>query len=566
MEQELNHIQLRSHEVQEILGHIPSKLIRYGITVILAVILVIFSGSFFFKYPDIIQANFEIVTQNPPAEIIAKANGNLTHIFVADSQLVHTNQLLGIIQNPANATHVLKLHNWLPNIEKKLFDPILVNSLPDTLQLGDLQSYYSALYKASQEYNQYFELKYFECKISALQQKKEQLKNYLILLKEQADLKESELKITEKQFGRDSSLFIKEVISASDLENSKKTLIQQQYALRSQKSSVINTQLQINEIDQQITEYQLEEKKQDNQYKQALTELFNNLDSRLAWWFDLYVLVSPINGNVAFNKIWSDNQFITSGVQVFSIIPNEKQTIIGRVTINSAGVGKIKPNQNVNLKFNNYPYQEFGMIRAKIKSISMVPVDDEYFIELQLPDTLVTNYGKTLPFSQKMSGVAEVITEDLPLIARLFNPLKDILKSHVDIEPQISQIAKEQVPVKNKNNFQQLNAKNTAQQITIKEDSILKSNIVQHSKKPNQQQNTFTYHIIVASSLKKAQLQLAINDYNALGYKCTILKSESNRFRLSVYSSTEKANAIMQLAEIRKVVGNNSIWLLKVAN
>ncbi len=427
-----SNIEIRSEEVQEILGHIPSKLIRYGITIMCTIILTIFIGSFFFKYPDIINADFEIVTQNPPAEIIAKSSGNLTHIFVADSQLVSSNQIIGIIQNSANANHVLKLHEHLSKIESQLFNPNFHQLLPDTLQLGDLQTYYSALYKASQAYYQYLDLSYIKTKITALHQKKTQLNAYLILLKEQVALKESELIISKKQYFRDSTLFTKEVLSVSDLEKSKKLLIQQQFACRSQKTSVINTQLQLNEIEQQIIEYKLDQKKQTNVHKQILTELFNNLDSRIAWWFDLFVLTSPINGNIAFNKIWSDNQFITSGSQVFAVIPNKQQTIIGRVTLKSAGLGKIKAYQNVNLKFNNYPYQEFGMLRAKVKTISMVPINDEYIIELQLPDTLITNYGFTIPFSQKMPGIAEIITEDLPLIARLFNPVKAIIKSNID--------------------------------------------------------------------------------------------------------------------------------------
>ena len=40
MKEELDNIELRSEEVQEIMGHIPARIIRYGITIVFSVIFV----------------------------------------------------------------------------------------------------------------------------------------------------------------------------------------------------------------------------------------------------------------------------------------------------------------------------------------------------------------------------------------------------------------------------------------------------------------------------------------------------------------------------------------------
>jgi HlyD family secretion protein len=76
---------------------------------------------------------------------------------------------------------------------------------------------------------------------------------------------------------------------------------------------------------------------------------------------------------------------------------------------------------------------EYGMIRVKINNISLVPLDDgngakSYILEVEFPGELVTNYGKTLTFSQEMTGTAEIITEDLRLIDRFLNPIREIIK------------------------------------------------------------------------------------------------------------------------------------------
>ncbi|NPA45168.1 MAG: hemolysin D, partial [Chlorobi bacterium] len=51
-----NNIEIRSEEVEEIIGTPPAKIVRIGITVIFLIITFLLIGSFFFKYPDIITA------------------------------------------------------------------------------------------------------------------------------------------------------------------------------------------------------------------------------------------------------------------------------------------------------------------------------------------------------------------------------------------------------------------------------------------------------------------------------------------------------------------------------
>jgi HlyD family secretion protein len=76
---------------------------------------------------------------------------------------------------------------------------------------------------------------------------------------------------------------------------------------------------------------------------------------------------------------------------------------------------------------------EFGMVRVQIKNISLVPVAVEnnqkaYMLEVEFPNSLVTNYGKTLVFSQEMTGSAEIITEDLRLLDKFLNPIRAVIK------------------------------------------------------------------------------------------------------------------------------------------
>jgi len=432
MNSELENIELRSDEVQEVLGHIPTKIIRYGITVISSVVLVLFVGSFFFKYPDILTAPVEVVSENPPAAIMAKTSGNLTHIYVADSQMVVIGQKLSVIKNSAQLEDVelLKVIIERRASEQMQFTPEWLSQFPDTLALGEIQNTYASFSKAATDYIQFLSLKYYPRKIASLQQKQIELKKYAAIMQRQVKLKMQDYSLAENQFSRDSNLYKKEVISLSEFEKSRTVLIQNNLSLENARSAGVSTQIQLQELEQQIVDLQSEEIRENQNHQNNLLEWVQNIESRVAWWYDTYVLVSPIDGIVAFSSVWSSNQYVRTGDEVFTVLPNEQTRIIGRITLAAKGAGKVMLGQDVNLKFDNFPYQEFGMITAQVVSISMVPAKQNYMVEVFLPDTLITNYGFLLPFSQKMMGTAEIITEDMPLIARLFNPLKAIFKKH----------------------------------------------------------------------------------------------------------------------------------------
>jgi len=53
-------IELRSEKVRHIIGEIPSGIVRYGITIITIVMLVLLVGAYFIPYPETISARIEM--------------------------------------------------------------------------------------------------------------------------------------------------------------------------------------------------------------------------------------------------------------------------------------------------------------------------------------------------------------------------------------------------------------------------------------------------------------------------------------------------------------------------
>ena len=66
-------IELRSEKVRYIIGEIPSRIGRYGITIITIVILGLLVGAYFIPYPEAISAKIQMTNAH------WKSHTNLTH-------------------------------------------------------------------------------------------------------------------------------------------------------------------------------------------------------------------------------------------------------------------------------------------------------------------------------------------------------------------------------------------------------------------------------------------------------------------------------------------------------
>ena len=93
---------------------------------------------------------------------------------------------------------------------------------------------------------------------------------------------------------------------------------------------------------------------------------------------------------------------------------------------------KVKEGQRENIKLDNYPHMEYGMVKGIVGTISLVPSGEFFMVEVDLPNGLKTNYKKDIKFVRQLQGTAEIITDDRRLIERFIEPIKSLLKKYSD--------------------------------------------------------------------------------------------------------------------------------------
>lgn len=422
-ENDISSIELRSEEVQEIIGAAPSKILRYGLSAILSFLIILIIGSVFFKYPEIITGRFMIISSNPPVYLKARKNGLLVNVFRGEKDSVTPGTLIAVIEDPASYNDILQLETEINGLR---FDSILDYITNKELRLGEVQNYYIDLQKNIQSYQDYLKTDFYSGELESLKQRKKIVIDHLKNHKSHIALKNKEVKLAKEEFMRDSLLKVDGVISQADYSRSEQRYLQICQGLEEINSTYHSTQLELNTIDESILKLEKEHSEKILQCKIAIEGSINQLKSQISIWKEKNLIISPISGSLTFSSVWEKNQYIETGQTIVTIVPDKRNTIIGKVVLPIKRAGKIKVGQKINLKFENYPSHEFGMLITRLEGISMVP-DSAYIGSLSLPDTLVTNYGITIPFGQNLQGEAEVITEDISLMSRLINPIREII-------------------------------------------------------------------------------------------------------------------------------------------
>lgn len=431
MDKNTTAFELRNEEVQDILTRVPHWMIRWGTVLIFGIILMLFFVSWFVKYPDVITTQVTITTNIPPEKLVAKTSGRIEAILISDKNKIAANTPLAIIENPASYKDVYVL--------KSIIDTININSkknnfpfgLLKNAQLGDIESAFSAFYTAyiADELNS--DLHPFQIENKANNSESIQIRARLDLLQQQKSINESELQLQKNDVNRFEILFNKGVVSAQDFENKKLGYLQAEKNYKSLLSSISQLKSSLISNNRNSEDTRIKGTKEEVNLESNKIQSFYQLKKIIKDWELAYVLKSSIEGRVSFLQIWTENQTITAGDNVFSIIPTLEKGYIGKVKAPAQNSGKIKVGQRVNIRLANFPDREFGVLKGKVKNISLVPdKEGNLLLDVSLPDNLETNYKKNIPFQQEMKGSAEIVTEDLRLLERILYQFKSILKAN----------------------------------------------------------------------------------------------------------------------------------------
>jgi multidrug resistance efflux pump len=421
-------------EILQFIGRPPSVFQRFGITAIALLVVVLMALSYFIKYPDVVTAKVVLTTENPPIRVLAKMGGRVAELLIKNNQAVERGQVLCVMENTGNWRDVLKLEAQLHNNPNNL-----------TIQpynLGALQNSYSTFTQNLKDYQYFLERNGVLVKIQHLTQQIESLRALNANLMKQKEIQAKEFELNEKELKRQNQLHTEGVISDAEFEKTNTQYYQQKRQIEANEAAFINNEMQIQQHEAQISDLTQGKSDNLNTKNTTLQEDIRRLKAAIEEWKQTYLVIAPIAGTTTFAKIWSPQQSIDTGEEVLTIVPKIPQYLaqnevknkkIIKAVLPLANSAKVKIGLKSNIKFEAYPYQEYGVIQGIVENISLVPQaskdGDYYLLEMSVNDSLSTTYGKKLTMKQEMQGSANIIMEDRRVVERLFDKWRDLMKN-----------------------------------------------------------------------------------------------------------------------------------------
>jgi len=424
----------RTEEVRDIIERMPNTFAKYITYVVCGIVLLLLFFGYVVKYPDIVTGEVTLSSHQAPLKLMSMQNGKLKINDVQSQDTVQTDQLLAWIDNPASPLVINRIKEAISELTLPFVHARdIYNRLPKNISLGELTLPYSSFLSNLKQLSDYQENKLYDKQEHSLSSILSEQQKALKTLKEKEDLSSKTLKLTQKFLDRDSILLAKKIISQAEFEQTMGSILNSEDQFKSSLRNTGSIREQINNTENSIQQNRIVKNEKELQLDLDVITSFNNLLDKINLWEKQYLIKSPMKGKVQFLKFWNENQFVQMGEPIFSIVPNNTD-VLGHVSLPVAGAGKVKIGQEAIVKLADYPYMEYGYIKAKVTNIALVSSSvntgngavDNYLITLSLPKGLMTNYGTLLDFKFEAKGTAEVITKDRRLIERFFDNLKYI--------------------------------------------------------------------------------------------------------------------------------------------
>ena len=415
----------RSEEVQDIIDRMPTHWAAWVAAIIAVLMAVVIVMGFIIEYPDTVKGQISITASKAPVRLVSATAGRV-HLLVGNRAEVKKGSVVAYIDNGANYHDILRIDEVL----KSPLQPNTVLDIPESLLLGDLSADYNNFALSYEQYDLLRRSEIYTNMRKALGQQIMADSKVVVNLGHELTLKDQMQRTARERMVKDSVLKSNGALSEEDYHSQRANYLSQEEAGVSLKSSHLSKIADVNKNRIEMAKVDLEE-------NEALRKAYIDLEAKrnvllnsMRQWKEHYLLVAPIDGELEYLGFWRENVFVQSAQELFTILP-VKNKPFGEVYIPLLGAGKVKVGQLANIKLADYPYDEYGLIKGRVKSISKLTnkistsegTTETYLVVVSFPDGLTTNYGKRLKLNFESKGSIEIITKQKRLIERLFDNL-----------------------------------------------------------------------------------------------------------------------------------------------
>lgn len=421
---------IQEHDaIEQIIGRPPGILLRLGISIIALGMCFVLGIAYFVEYPDTIPSRVVLSTENPPIRLITRTSGQLQQLNIHNNSIVKTNQILGVLESPANWTDIQLVEQTIANNEALLLkdDDSLEN-----LSLGSIQAVWANFVQKKRAYHYFINKDLTQQKIININAQIEENNKLIQTLQTQGNTLKEVLSSRQKTKIRKETLLANQLIATDEFEQAKNAYLEARRNVEANTNNIINNRINIKQLE--ATRLNLQEQSQFllADKKHSLQNALQNLEASIELWKKKYLLIAPIDGQISMTDTWSLQQYISANTALMTIVPSKQAqgAVQASAFLPTDRSGKVTVGMTSNIRLDAYPYQEYGVLEGLVESIAPVAENGNYRIQIKLKNkNLQTTYHKSIAFQQEMEGTANIITEKRSILARLFDRILSALKN-----------------------------------------------------------------------------------------------------------------------------------------
>jgi multidrug efflux pump subunit AcrA (membrane-fusion protein) len=152
------------------------------------------------------------------------------------------------------------------------------------------------------------------------------------------------------------------------------------------------------------------------------------------------VLIAPCSGSILRLRIKDRGAVVGEG-ETIAEMACDGSPLHAELTVPEAGVGKLKIDQGVKLKYDAFPYQRFGVKGGKLAWVSPSSIEGpsgaNFKARVEIADKEVIVKGQPQRLAPGMSGQAEIVVGKRSLISYAFEPIRQLKENFADA-PEIA--------------------------------------------------------------------------------------------------------------------------------